>query len=1243
MSIGIINWNMKEFVDSYQSKLKDNLLKEKQHDIQWWRDLLKALDLSIDTDNITFRDNVAYTSTSNGKSSNKESDVIIKIDPRNPVLIEDKGSDVDLDKPEHRSSFDNVSRMVTPFQQVWDYYDLYVKSTGCNAKYIITTNFHTIRVYDMSHGGPQGLIKSKEAKTNKNIIDAYIPNFIFTFDGDNDNNPSSRKNNGEMPKPLDIRNDDNATMLRRILSGKDVPDAEATSKQIAEAMVSIRDEILNYIVKSKLNQTSVSNSDINAYNEFINAVILLMFMGRSGILSSESDNPDDSEFEKWLSNTDSLITNNNFKPENAFKRLFTWLGADNESRSHLDSMVFEQFIGAVAGSGYYFKPICGYPFVNDANNNTVIKVPPIPVEVYQKIKRAYLDYNWQNIDAALFGSMQEDLLNDVKILETVNNTANNSHIKVSTGSGLTRKQGGIHWTAKQYIHSVIDPLFLDDLQAKVSNVINPKSTVYSKTHTINSIQVDENGNTISIDVNANPTVNEQIERIQQVHAELASIRLFDPACGSGNFLTESYQSLRHLENLLLKRLAKLGCQITQDDILVSTDSFGGIEIEETGVNVARISMHIARLIALKDLANTKPGDKPIQVDYYADWARADGFIRNRIVKDNALRMDWNSIMPAHANKYLLIKKRQHNNTIYFEPYTDYYNGNLSTLPQVGSTLVDESHGNVSVDYIAVKTVQDVMVIGNPPFVSAVNRSDTQTSELSDVMGDDYYGYTDYCAGWLYKSADYIKHASDASFTLITTSGLVTGRSAINVIQPLIDKHNVHMKFARTKFSWNDSSNKFDTSKAQVDVVVTSWVNNDANTGKIKNCRIYNALNESYTSVNTIDSYLKSNSNLKVVKSTNPISNNIIKAIKGFEADDNGTLTITTDDELNEALNDTVIKNHPEFLLRCINGQWLLTGSSPSHFLWLKDSTKEDRDNSPFISKHVEACRNYRCNQASKSGSAFRLKDTPWLTVTYTRYNGLFLAIPETFSAKYHHVMGDYFYSNKVICKHGTYSINSSDMMQYSLIQSTMYIEWLNLVSGKLAVSSSYRLSPTLSWHTFPVPNDLSASMHAKLHAAGKRIMIALTDDPIGSLQLVVDKLHASANDVYTNVNISAHINENGLPDDVAWGVLDNVDDEAFIRLMIGRRTRSLSDLNDSMPSILKSAYEYNDKLVDECIVNNAYTKYNTKYGSAWDALIDDRLFNEHLELIKYPLDSNGRVDCLSKAYQNMTATTATSK
>ena len=1217
---------MKAFVDSYESKLKDNLLKEKQHDIQWWKDLLKPLDINIDTDNIIFRDNVSYTS--NGKSSSKESDVIIKIDPKNPVLIENKGSDVDLDKPEHRSSFDNTNRMVTPLQQVLDYYDLYVKNNGCNAKYLITTNFHTIRVYDMSNG-PRGLIKSKEFKTNKNI-DAYIPNFIFTFDGDGDNDPSSRKNASEMPRPLDIRNDDNATMLRRILSGKDVPDAEITSKQIAEAMVSIRDEILNYIVKSKLNQTSISNADINAYNEFINAIVLLMFMGRSGILS-ESDNPDDSEFEKWLSNTESLITNNNAKPEKAFKRLFTWLGADNESRSHLDDMVFEQFIGAVAGSGYYFKPICGYPFINDNTNNTVIKIPPIPVEVYQKIKQAYIDYNWQNIDAALFGSMQEDLLNDVKILDDTSNT----HIKVSTGSGLTRKQGGIHWTAKQYIHSVIDPLFLDDLQAKVSNVINPKSTIYSKTHTINSTQVDENGNTISIDVNANPTVSEQIEKIQQVHAELASIRLFDPACGSGNFLTESYQSLRHLENLLLKRLAKLGCQITQDDILVSTDSFGGIEIEETGVNVARISMHIARLIALKDLANTKPGDAPIRVDYYADWAKSDGFIRNRIVKDNSLRMDWNNIMPAHANRYIWIKKRQHNNTIYFDSYTDDYDGNPNHLPQVGSMLADESQGNVMVDYIAVKPVHDVIIIGNPPFISAVNRSDEQSSELADVMGDDYYGHTDYCAAWLYKSADYIKPASDASFTFITTSGLVMGQSAMKVIQPLIDKHNVHMQFARTKFNWNNSS--FDTSKANVDVVVTSWVNG-VNNGKVKNCRIYDALNESYISVNAIDSHLKNNNNLRVVKSTDPISNNIIKALLGFFAIDNGTLTIT-DDELSEALNDTVIKNHPEFLVRCVNAQQLLTGSEFQYFLWLKDSTKEDRDNSPFISKHVEACRNYRCSQTGKSSHAAKLKDTPWLTDSFIKPTGLFLAIPRTFSIKYHHVMCDYFDSNKTLCRDGICSINSSDMMQYALIQSTMYIEWLNLVGGKMR-SAGYRLSPTLSWHTFPVPNDLSASMHTKLRASGKRIMIALTDDPSGSLQLVVDKLHADANDAYANVNISNHINENGLPDDVAWGVLDNVDDEAFIRLMMGRRTRSLSDLNDDMPSILKSAYEYNDKLVDKCIVNNAYTNYNTKTSSAWDALIDDRLFNEHLELIKYPLDSKGRVDCLSKAYQNMTATTA---
>ena len=125
---------------------------------------------------------------------------------------------------------------------------------------------------------------------------------------------------------------------------------------------------------------------------------------------------------------------------------------------------------------------------------------------------------------------------------------------------------------------------------------------------------------------------------------------------------------------------------------------------------------------------------------------------------------------------------------------------------------------------------------------------------------------------------------------------------------------------------------------------------------------------------------------------------------------------------------------------------------------MKDSTKSDRDNSPFISKHVEACRNYRYSQTGKSSDATKLKDTPWLPRTFNKPNGLFLAIPETFSIKYHHVMCDYFDSNKALCKNSTYSINSSDMMQYALIQSTIYYEWLNLVSCKLG-GTAYRFRP----------------------------------------------------------------------------------------------------------------------------------------------------------------------------------------
>ncbi len=242
---------------------------------------------------------------------------------------------------------------------------------------------------------------------------------------------------------------------------------------------------------------------------------------------------------------------------------------------------------------YMDDALASFPYVNGglfADRN--IEIPQMTQEIVDLLlAQASEGFDWAQISPTIFGAVFESTLNPD-----------------------TRRKGGMHYTSIENIHKVIDPLFLDDLQAELAEI---QALKISKT---------------------------QKDRAEAYRRKLAGLTFFDPACGSGNFLTETYISLRRLENEALKLIFKEQITLDFGDVIaVSIGQFYGIEINDFAVTVARTALWIAEsqmMHATEEILNTNLNFLPLKS--YAN-----------IVEGNALTTDWETVIPKDKLNYIM--------------------------------------------------------------------------------------------------------------------------------------------------------------------------------------------------------------------------------------------------------------------------------------------------------------------------------------------------------------------------------------------------------------------------------------------------------------------------------------------------------------------------------------------------------------------------------------------------------------
>ncbi len=339
---------------------------------------------------------------------------------------------------------------------------------------------------------------------------------------------------------------------------------------------------------------------------------------------------------------------------------------------------------------YMEAELTAFPYVNGGLfANEHIEIPNFTDEIRDLLlNKASADFDWSEISPTIFGAVFESTLNPE-----------------------TRRKGGMHYTSIENIHKVIDPLFMDELNEEFEKIKNlPKNKTRDK-------------------------------KLIEFQDKIAGLNFLDPACGSGNFLTETYISLRKLENEILYELfrGQITIGAVTNPIKVSIGQFYGIEINDFAVTVAKTALWIAESQMMKkteDIVHMDLDFLPLKT--YAN-----------IVEANALRIDWEDVIPRGKCNYIM---------------------------------------------------------GNPPFVGARLMSPTQKEDLFNIFGTKWKnaGNLDYVSCWYKKSADMMK-GTNICTALVSTNSITQGEQVPILWKPLFEQ-GININFAHKTFKWDSEAN-----------------------------------------------------------------------------------------------------------------------------------------------------------------------------------------------------------------------------------------------------------------------------------------------------------------------------------------------------------------------------------------------------------------------------------------------------
>ena len=681
-------------------------------------------------------------------------------------------------------------------------------------------------------------------------------------------------------------------------------------------------------------------------------------------------------------------------------------------------------------SRYLQGDLAAFPYTNGGLFEEKIEIPQFTDELKQTLlQNASLDFDWSEISPTIFGAVFESTLNPE-----------------------TRRSGGMHYTSIENIHKVIDPLFLNGLRRELDEIMEVKAD------------------------------KERNRKLDAYQSRLASLTFLDPACGSGNFLTETYLSLRRLENEVINARhhgqSFIGFEET-NPIKVSIHQFYGIEINDFAVTVATTALWISEAQMLRETEQI--------VQHDIDFLPLKSY--SNIREGNALRMEWDKIELRHeeiptirvGRTYLVPEhpplKVGEDAEIYY-PEAKLITDELTTRPPEREPVT------ISFDYI----------MGNPPFVGARLMTAEQKDDLAAIFGPKWknLGNMDYVCGWYKKAADLMSSHTATRAALVSTNSITQGEQVANLWRPLVERQGILIDLAYRTFRWDSEASL----KAHVHCVIVGFHCNDSNNYRVKSENTYTIFDSgSVIPARHINAYLMDAPDVWIESRTKPLCD--VPAIGIGNKPIDGGNYLFTDEEMRDFLRREPAAE-PYF------HQWYgsdeFINNRRRYCLWLGDCTPAQLRAMPLCYERVAAVREYRLN--SPSAGTIKLADRPTRFHVENMPHGNYIVIPETSSERRRYIpIG--FMSPDVLCSNALRLIPDATLYHFGVLTSNVHMAWMRAVCGRL--KSDYRYSKDIVYNNFPWPTPADAQK-AKIEQTAQAILDARALYPDSSLADLYDEL-----------------------------------------------------------------------------------------------------------------------------------------
>ncbi len=613
-----------------------------------------------------------------------------------------------------------------------------------------------------------------------------------------------------------------------------------------------------------------------------------------------------------------------------------------------------------------------FPYVNGGLFSGTTDAPR-----FTRMARTYLlhagNLNWKEINPDIFGSMIQAVADDDE-----------------------RGNVGMHYTSVPNILKVLNPLFLDDLRQALN---------------------DAGDNKI---------------KLLNLRKRLACIRVFDPACGSGNFLVIAYKQMREIEAEINRRRDEV-----ETPSKIPLTNFRGIELRDFPAEIARLALIIAEYQSDVRYRGSKLA--------LAEFLPLDA--KNWIVRGNALRLDWLSICPPTGT------------------------GVKHVADDLFSTPVDQ----LEIDF--ENEGGETYICGNPPYLGSTWQSAEQKDDLKGIFDHrcKTWKSLDYVAGWFMKAADYGRQTQSAT-AFVSTNSICQGQQ-VPILWPLIFGSGSKIVFAHTSFKWANLASH--NAGVTVAIVAISSQAQQANGAR----RLFSLAEDGTTlekQTEFINAYLVAGADVAVDKANRPIGCQT-EMTKGNQPTDGGHLLLSRDEV--SALHLSAAQR-ARFIRRIYGSAEFIRGLE-RYCLWIEDDDLREAMAIKPIAQRIEGVRKMRL--ASPKAATIETASVPHQFGEVRQIGTETAIIVPSVSSESRDYLPTGYEPSGTITTNLAFALYNAPLWNMALIASRIHLVWIATICGKL--KTDFRYSNTLGWNTFPVPT-LTDQNKADLTACAENILLA---------------------------------------------------------------------------------------------------------------------------------------------------------